>query len=131
MAVQLIPAGILALMVPILKESPTWLLKRGREEEAYQVYSFLRMLPADHEYIAEDVHFIKEGIAKERAALVGSANATLAQVIKGAAKEASLKGMRNRFLLVFFMFMWQAWSGAAAINCKCTLIHHDLVANHD
>jgi hypothetical protein len=44
MAVQLIPAGLLALMIPILKESPTWLLKRGREEEAYKVYSFLRML---------------------------------------------------------------------------------------
>ncbi|OAG08073.1 MFS quinate transporter-like protein QutD [Paraphaeosphaeria sporulosa] len=116
MAVQLIPAGILALMAPILKESPTWLLKRGREEEAYQVYSFIRMLPADHEYIAEDVHFIKEGIAKERAALVGSTNATLGRVMKGAARESSLKGMRNRFLLVFLMFMWQAWSGAAAIN---------------
>ncbi|KAL1610319.1 hypothetical protein SLS60_001985 [Paraconiothyrium brasiliense] len=116
MAVQLIPAGLLALMVPILKESPTWLLKRGREEEAYQVYSFIRMLPADHEYIAEDVYHVKEDISKERAALAGSANATLGQVIKGAAREASLNGMRNRFLLVFLMFMWQAWSGAAAIN---------------
>jgi MFS family permease len=27
-----------------------------------------------------------------------------------------MPGMRNRFLLVFLMFMWQAWSGAAAIN---------------
>lgn len=118
MAVQLIPAGLLALMIPVLKESPTWLLKRGRDEEAYQVYSYLRMLPADHQYIAEDVQFIKEQIAAERAALTGSEQAKLSDVMKGAAKESSMKGMRNRFLLVFLMFMWQAWSGAAAINCK-------------
>ena len=118
MAVQLIPAGLLALMIPILKESPTWLLKRGRDEEAYKVYSFLRMLPEDHPYIAEDVQFVKTEIAKERALLTGSENATLIQTMKAAANEAKLPGMRNRFLLVFLMFMWQAWSGAAAINCK-------------
>lgn len=116
MAVQLIPAGLLALMIPMLKESPTWLLKRGREKEAYKVYSFIRMLPEDHPYIAEDVQFVKTEIAKERAHLTGSENASLGQVMKAAAREASLKGMRNRFLLVFLMFMWQAWSGAAAIN---------------
>lgn len=111
MAVQLIPAGLLALMIPVLKESPTWLLKKGREEEAYAVYSYLRNLPEDHPYIAEDVHFVKTEIAKERAALGGRQNASFGEIIKGAMREAALPGMRNRFLLVFLMFMWQAWSG--------------------
>jgi sugar porter (SP) family MFS transporter len=116
MGVQLIPAGLLALMIPNLKESPTWLLKKGRDEEAYEVYSYLRCLPANHEYIAQDVQFIKEQIAKERAAVTGTQTPSFGQFIKGAAKEATMKGMRNRFALVFIMFMWQAWSGAAAIN---------------
>lgn len=116
MAVQIIPAGLLALMIPILKESPAWLLKRGREEEAYAVYSYLRNLPEDHPYIAEDVQFVKNEIARERASLGGRQNASFGETIKGAMREAALPGMRNRFLLVFLMFMWQAWSGAAVIN---------------
>lgn len=117
MAVQLIPAGLLALMIPFLKESPVWLLKRGRDADALKVYSFFRNLPADHEYIQQDVQFVKLEIAKERAHLVGDEqHATFGHMIKSAAKEGSMKGMRNRFLLVFLMFMWQAWSGAAAIN---------------
>lgn len=117
MGVQLIPAGLLALMIPLLKESPTWLIKRGRDEEARKVYSYFRNLPEDHEYIEQDMQFVKNDIAAERAALVGDEkHASFIQVVKGAAKEGSSKGMRNRFLLVFLMFMWQAWSGAAAIN---------------
>ncbi|KAF2737834.1 general substrate transporter [Polyplosphaeria fusca] len=116
MAVQLIPAGLLALMIPILKESPTWLLKKGRDDEAFAVYSYIRNLPANHPYIQEDVDHIKTELAKERAAVTGTQTPTFRQFLKGAAKESCMKGMRNRFALVFIMFMWQGWSGAAAIN---------------
>lgn len=119
MGVQLIPAGLLALGIPILKESPVWLLKKGRDEQAIKVYSYLRNLPADHLYIAEDVAFVKGQIEHERSVTTGG-NRSFGAFLKGATKEAFMKGMRNRFALVFIMFMWQAWSGAAAINyCEC------------
>lgn len=113
--VQLIPAGLLTICIPFLKESPVWLLKKDRSEEAIKVYSYIRKLPADHRYIAEDVAFIRGQIEYERAVTVGG-QAGFWAFLKGAGKEACMKGMRNRFALVFIMFMWQAWSGAAAIN---------------
>lgn len=95
-----------------------WLLKKGREDDAYLVYSYIRNLPADHPYIAEDVSFIKGQIESERAISTGG-DPSFPAFLKGAFKESLMKGMRNRFALVFLMFMWQAWSGAAAINyCK-------------
>lgn len=118
-AVQLIPAGLLAMCIPFLKESPVWLLKKDRSEEAIKVYSYLRKLPADHQYIAEDVAFVRGQIEYERAVTVSNRPGFWA-LLKAQAREACMKGMRNRFALIFIMFMWQAWSGAAAINyCKC------------
>lgn len=119
MGVQLIPAGLLALGIPFLRESPTWLLKHGREEQAYNVLSYYRAIPADHVYIAQDVAHIQNQIEGERA-VTGGARPTFGAFVKSALRESCMKGMRNRFLLVFIMFMWQGWSGAAAINYYST-----------
>ena len=115
MGVQLIPAGLLVVFFPLLKESPVWLLNKGRDEQAIEVYSYLRNLPKDHSYIAEDVTFVKSQIQHERVASTSDGLSFVAS-LRGVAKEAFLPGIRNRFTLVFLMFMWQAWSGAAAIN---------------
>jgi len=120
MGVQLIPAGLLTMGIPFLRESPVWLLKRGRDEQAFQVYSYYRNLPIDHLYITQDVAFIKGQIEHERA-VSSAGQSSFGAYLKGASRESLMKGMRNRFALVFLMFMWQAWSGAAAIN-YCTRI---------
>ncbi|PPJ54681.1 hypothetical protein CBER1_05983 [Cercospora berteroae] len=111
MGVQLVPAGMLALGIPFLRESPVWLIKQGRVEDARKAYSYFRCLPADHVYITEDIDFVHAELENQR-----GANKSFANFLSDAAREAVSKGIWNRFVLVFVMFMWQGWSGAAAIN---------------
>lgn len=66
MAVQLIPGGMLAVGSIILKESPGWLLRKGREEEALNVLSYVRQLPIDHVYLQEEVGMLRVVIDEER-----------------------------------------------------------------
>lgn len=103
------------ILIPFIRESPTFLLKRGREKEAYEAYSYIRNLPEDHPYIAEDVAFVRQHLEVERS-VNQNGNPSIWSFLRGAGRESMMKGIRNRFVLVFIMFMWQAWSGAAAIN---------------
>jgi MFS family permease len=48
-AFQLVPAGLLFFGGFVLHESPLWLLRKGRNEEAYQALEQLRKLPRDHQ----------------------------------------------------------------------------------
>jgi MFS family permease len=49
MAVQLIPATILFIGGFMLHESPLWLMRKGREEEATKVLEVVRNLPQSHQ----------------------------------------------------------------------------------
>ena len=48
MAVQIIPAGLLLVGGFFLHESPLWLFRKHRDEEATQALEALRKLPRDH-----------------------------------------------------------------------------------
>lgn len=65
-AVQLIPAGVLFIGAFWIKESPRWLLGRGRREEAVKNLCWIRKLPADDLYIMEEVAAIEEQLEHDR-----------------------------------------------------------------
>jgi hypothetical protein len=94
MAVQLIPIGLLAIGSIFLKESPAWLLRQGREEQAYQNLEYLRMVPRDHIYIQEEVGFVKAKLEDELEMSGGRTG--IKGYLYGAFKELSIASMRHR-----------------------------------
>jgi len=114
MAVQLIPGGMLAIGTVFLKESPQFLIRKGKREQGIASLCYLRKLPEDATYIQEELEMIDSRIADELA--VAGEGRGVWGYVKGAFRELALPGIRNRIVLVFCMFMLQNFSGANAIN---------------
>ncbi|KAF2093007.1 general substrate transporter, partial [Rhizodiscina lignyota] len=64
-AIQLIFAIIVVFVVWGLPESPRWLAKRGREDEAHDVLCAVFDLPHDDPYVASEIEAIRAAIALE------------------------------------------------------------------
>ncbi|TRX91551.1 hypothetical protein FHL15_007556 [Xylaria flabelliformis] len=107
-AVQLIPAGLLFLGALWIKESPRWLIAKGKRDEGIANLCWIRNLPSDDMYIIEEVGFVDEEVERYRR-----------EVGAGFWKPfASLKIRRVqwRFFLGSALFFWQNGSGINAIN---------------
>lgn len=99
-AIQLIPGGIMLAGLFFLKESPRWLMKKGRHEAAAQSLAHIRCESVDSPEV------IKE-IAEIRAAIEEELNAT-----EGVTwRECLLPGNRYRFITGFLLMFWQQFSG--------------------
>jgi MFS family permease len=65
-------AGIILVMSIFALESPRWLAKVGRDEDAATNMSKLRQLPVDHPYVRAELIDIHDQIEREREATLGS-----------------------------------------------------------
>lgn len=107
-AVQLIPAGLLMIGAFWIKESPRWLLSKGRREEGLANLCWIRNLPATDIYIVEEVNYMDEDHERYTS-----------EVGTGFWKPfASLRQPKvlYRFFLGGMLFLWQNGSGINAIN---------------
>ena len=108
-AVQLIPGGLLFVGSFWLRESPRWLLSKGRRDEALKNLCWIRNLEADDLYMVEEVAFIDAAIEQQ-----------VASIGRGFWKPFVAVGRSRtvqwRFLLGGLLFMWQNGSGINAIN---------------
>lgn len=108
-ALQLIPGGILFFGMIFCKETPRWLAKKGDWEKCIDNLSWIRKLPADHEYVAYEVHDM-------RAQLEHESKLTHGQSFWGQFKELGMRGVRNRLAIGMCMMMCQNLTGINGIN---------------
>lgn len=127
MGAQLIFGGLLTIGTVFLKESPTWLLRRGRKGEALHVLSYIRKLPEDHHYISEEVQLAQTLIDKERAMAGGKTG--LGAYIKAFVGKMKQRSIRNRMVLLICMFFLQNLSGAVVINYYSPTLFGELTAS--
>ncbi|KAH7311317.1 quinate permease [Stachybotrys elegans] len=120
--IQGIPAAILAVGIWWLPFSPRWLVKKGRDEEAIQVLSKLRQVPAESpalqleykeikaECLFESRAFAKSfpHLAEHKQSVLRSEMAQYWNIVK---RKDNFKRVCTAWLVMFF----QQWSGIDAI----------------
>lgn len=120
LAIQAIPAVLLCSCMLLCNESPRWLARQDRWEEAKDVLARLRNLPQTHPYLEDEFQEIVDQLEHERR-LIGEATAWNLQ------KEMwTIKGNRNRALISIWLMIWQQMTGTNAINTYAPTIFKDL-----
>ncbi|KAL2753090.1 hypothetical protein ACRALDRAFT_2113247 [Sodiomyces alcalophilus JCM 7366] len=110
LVVQGLPPLLLMISMFLCNESPRYLAKQDKWEEAMAVLSRVRALPPDHPYVAEEFNGIRLAIEEENAILSGSSWLSLQ-------KEMWLvPANRKRALISISLMFFQQMTGTNAIN---------------
>lgn len=103
--IQLIPGGLMLIGLCFLKESPRWLCKKGRHEQAIAALAHVRAEDVNDPVIVQEMAEIRTSIEEELNATEGVTW-----------REVLLPGIRKRFLLAFCIMFWQQFSGTNSIG---------------
>ncbi|KFX93824.1 hypothetical protein V490_04657 [Pseudogymnoascus sp. VKM F-3557] len=102
---QMAPGAIMLIGLIFLKESPRWLVKQGRYDEATASLAYMRHEEPGSLEVQGELAEIRASIEDELAATEG---VTWKEIFK--------PGNRTRFLNGFLIMFWQQWSGTNSIG---------------
>ncbi|KXH53313.1 hypothetical protein CSIM01_11833 [Colletotrichum simmondsii] len=120
LAIQGLPSLMLLICMLFCNESPRWLARQDKWEEAKKILSTLRNLPENHPYLEDEFQEIVDQLQQERQ-LIGNAT------FKNLQKEMwTIKGNRNRALISIFLMICQQMTGTNAINTYAPTIFKNL-----
>ncbi|KAF2703886.1 general substrate transporter [Pleomassaria siparia CBS 279.74] len=120
LAVQALPALALVGCMLLNKESPRFLAKADRWEEATATLSRIRNLPANHHYVQGELSDMAEQLEHERILIGGSS-------LKDLLREMfTIPGNRKRTLLSIGLMICQQMTGTNAINYYAPQIFKNL-----
>ncbi|KAL5365262.1 general substrate transporter [Aspergillus floccosus] len=109
-SLHIIFAGLIALLSLLQYESPRFLIKKGKYEQALKNLARIRHLPEDHEYVLGEIQSIQASHDAEMEATMGSGPL-------GIIKEAFLVPSNlYRLYLAGMAQLMSQWSGAGSIT---------------
>ncbi|KAJ5800254.1 uncharacterized protein N7518_002322 [Penicillium psychrosexuale] len=104
-AFQLVPGGLMMIGMFFLTESPRWLAKENRLEEAIEALAYMRSEPVTSLVVQTEMAEIKAAVEHEVESTQGLTW-----------REAFLPGNRLRFINCFLIMFWQQWTGTNSIG---------------
>ncbi|GAB7364614.1 hypothetical protein MBLNU230_g5418t1 [Neophaeotheca triangularis] len=120
LVVQSLPAVMLLGAMWFCNESPRWLARKDRWEEATRILATVRNLPASHPYVAGEIQEIQDQLEHERS-LIGDAG------FKDLMREMwTIPGNRKRALITIGLMVCQQMTGTNAINYYAPQIFDNL-----
>ncbi|KAI2641272.1 major facilitator superfamily transporter quinate [Xylaria nigripes] len=109
-SLHIIFAGLIFFLTFLQNESPRFLIKQGKHEEALQTMAKLRQLSPNHEYVQREVAAIQAAHEEEMEATFGS-------TWTGTLKEMFLiPSNAYRMYLAFSVQLLSQWSGSGSIT---------------
>lgn len=120
LALQALPAVLLLVCMFLNKESPRFLAKQDRWEEATKVLCRIRNLPATHPYVQAELKDISDQLEHERMLIGG---ATTKDLLK---EMFTIPGNRKRALISIGLMICQQMTGTNAINYYAPQIFKNL-----
>lgn len=112
MGIQLVPGVLLCLMIPLVPETPRWLINHGKSEQGLENICHLRQLPAHHEYVQTEYREIEAQVRHEQECFAGHNYWIVVKDI------FTSRNNFQRFFLSVMLFLFHKFTGTDSLNVR-------------